>query len=61
MIGDALSDVQAGQAAGLPTNVLVLTGRGLEQAQLPETAAMPPFLTYPDLFQALSNLIGVPG
>lgn len=61
MIGDALSDVQAGQAAGLATNVLVLTGRGQEQAQKPEAAAMPPFLTFSDLYQALSNLIGIPG
>jgi D-glycero-D-manno-heptose 1,7-bisphosphate phosphatase len=31
MIGDALTDIQAGQAAGIPTNILVKTGRGQEQ------------------------------
>ncbi len=33
MIGDALTDMQAGQAAGIPTNILVKTGRGQEQLQ----------------------------
>jgi D-glycero-D-manno-heptose 1,7-bisphosphate phosphatase len=33
MIGDALTDIQAGQAAGIPINILVKTGRGQEQVQ----------------------------
>ena len=31
MIGDALSDILAGQAAGVGRNILVLTGRGKDQ------------------------------
>ena len=31
MIGDALTDIEAGEAAGVPVNALVLTGRGEEQ------------------------------
>ncbi len=44
MIGDALSDIQAGQAAGISRNVLVLTGRGAKQSRLPEAAGIQPFL-----------------
>lgn len=33
MIGDALTDLQAGEAAGVKETMLVLTGRGAEQAQ----------------------------
>ena len=57
MIGDALSDVQTGQAAGVRTNVLLLTGRGVDQAANPEAAQMPPFLTFADLHQALTALV----
>ena len=37
MIGDALTDIQAGSAAGIKTLILVKTGRGQEQFQLPQT------------------------
>ena len=33
MIGDALTDLQAGEAAGVKETMLVLTGRGAKQAQ----------------------------
>lgn len=33
MIGDALTDLQAGEAAGVKKTMLVLTGRGAKQAQ----------------------------
>jgi D-glycero-D-manno-heptose 1,7-bisphosphate phosphatase len=33
MIGDALTDLQAGKAAGVKETMLVLTGRGTQQAQ----------------------------
>lgn len=57
LIGDALSDIQAGQAAGIPTNVLLLTGRGAEQRALPEAGRLPPFQVFPDLSSALETLL----
>jgi D-glycero-D-manno-heptose 1,7-bisphosphate phosphatase len=33
LIGDALSDIHAGQSAGIPQNMLVRTGRGRQQEQ----------------------------
>jgi D-glycero-D-manno-heptose 1,7-bisphosphate phosphatase len=57
LIGDALSDIQAGQAAGIPTNVLVLTGRGAEQRSLPDADRLPGFQVFPDLSSALDALL----
>jgi D-glycero-D-manno-heptose 1,7-bisphosphate phosphatase len=45
MVGDALTDIQAGKRAGVPGNYLVLTGRGREQLQLPEVVSIRPFTT----------------
>lgn len=56
LIGDALSDIQAGQAAGIPTNVLVLTGRGAEQHTLSEADHLLPFQVFSDLSSALDAL-----
>lgn len=55
MVGDALSDVQAGQAAGVRMAALVLSGRGKEQVK--NAAALPPFPIYPTLAEALQDLI----
>lgn len=57
MIGDALTDVQAGQRAGVKTAVLLRTGRGNAQAARPLAQQLPPFLTYDDLSAALSDLL----
>jgi phosphoglycolate phosphatase-like HAD superfamily hydrolase len=57
MIGDALSDIIAGQTAGVGQNVLVYTGRGLAQSNLPLASQIPPFLVYENLLDALSDLI----
>jgi D-glycero-D-manno-heptose 1,7-bisphosphate phosphatase len=57
MIGDALTDLAAGQAAGIPIRVLVMTGRGASQAQLPEVRDLEPFLTYRTLADALNRFI----
>lgn len=57
MIGDALSDIIAAQAAGVKTNVLVKTGRGKDQLLLPEARRLPAFLVYDTLGAALENLI----
>lgn len=56
MIGDALTDLAAGRAAGVAQVILLLTGRGKVQAQLPETAEYTPFPIYPDLETALTTL-----
>ena len=57
MIGDALSDILAGRAAGINNVALVLTGRGSQQIQLLQTETMDPFPIYKNLPEALSNLI----
>lgn len=56
LIGDALSDVLAGQNAGIPQNVLVRTGRGLVQSTLPLASQIPHFLIYETLYDALEDL-----
>lgn len=49
MVGDALSDLQAGQAAGVLRSFLVRTGRGREQAALPGAAQLATGGIFPDL------------
>ncbi len=56
MIGDALTDIQAGQAAGVKQAILLLTGRGEAQSQLPWAKDLPAFATFPTLEQALTHL-----
>ncbi|MAT99406.1 MAG: histidinol phosphate phosphatase [Anaerolineaceae bacterium] len=56
MIGDALTDIQAGQAAGVKQAILLLTGRGQDQAKLPLAKELPPFTTFPTLAIALDRL-----
>jgi D-glycero-D-manno-heptose 1,7-bisphosphate phosphatase len=57
LIGDALTDILAGQAAGVPSRVLVMTGRGAQQACLPEAAELEPFQIFETLENALDVLI----
>ena len=57
MIGDALSDLKAGKAAGVGLSAIVLTGRGAQQVQLPESVNLQPFLIFNTLAEALENLI----
>ena len=56
-IGDALSDLLAGQAAGVKQTILVLTGRGKAQSLLPKPVHLKPYFTYNSLSDALSDLI----
>lgn len=56
MIGDALTDVQAGQAAGVKQAILLLTGRGASQAERPLAQQLPAFATYKNLALALHHL-----
>jgi D-glycero-D-manno-heptose 1,7-bisphosphate phosphatase len=57
MIGDALTDLIAGMEAGIPTNVLILTGRGKEQASLLGTNHLKSILIYETLAEALADLV----
>lgn len=57
MIGDALTDVRAGQAAGVGLSILLRTGRGREQERLAEAASLPPFLVFDDLLAAINFLL----
>jgi len=56
LIGDALTDIQAGQSAGLHRQILVQTGRGAEQSLLPQANLLQPFDTFPDLHAAIAKL-----
>ena len=58
MIGDALSDVQAGQAAGVRQAILLRTGRGRDQEQLPAAADLQPFSVFDTLADVLAALDG---
>jgi histidinol-phosphate phosphatase family protein len=60
MIGDALTDIQAGQAAGVKETILLLTGRGQAQAKLPLVQELPLFTTFPTLADALDHLFSNP-
>ena len=61
LVGDALTDIQAGSAAGIKTLILVKSGRGQEQYQLPQTNLFPHLeitdniLTATNLFLSKSN------
>jgi D-glycero-D-manno-heptose 1,7-bisphosphate phosphatase len=57
LIGDALSDIAAGQAAGIPTTILVQTGRGKKQDLTAAAGHLKPFLVYKTLAEALAGLI----
>ncbi len=57
MIGDALTDLQAGLNAGVGQIALVRTGRGRQQEKDLQATDMPPFLVYDTLREALDNLV----
>jgi D-glycero-D-manno-heptose 1,7-bisphosphate phosphatase len=56
MIGDAWSDIQAGQAAGLRQMILVKTGRGAEQLLQPPLDHISNLLIFDDLPQAMGAI-----
>jgi D-glycero-D-manno-heptose 1,7-bisphosphate phosphatase len=56
MIGDALSDIQAGQAAHVDRTILVQTGRGSSQLSLPEKEFLLPFNVHLTLLDACIDL-----
>jgi len=57
MIGDAWTDLQAGQSAGIVRYALVLTGRGREQIALPKPLEISDAPIYTDLASALGDLL----
>jgi D-glycero-D-manno-heptose 1,7-bisphosphate phosphatase len=57
LIGDALTDIQAGIAAGIQTLILVKTGRGQEQYQSPQTKNFPQLLITDHLLSAINIVL----
>jgi D-glycero-D-manno-heptose 1,7-bisphosphate phosphatase len=57
MIGDALSDVQAGRSAGVFKSALVLTGRGSDQIHLAEAEELAPIEVFPRLSDFIDYLL----
>jgi D-glycero-D-manno-heptose 1,7-bisphosphate phosphatase len=57
MVGDALSDVAAGRAAGVARTILVRTGRGAVQEMLPEAAAFAPLVVFGTLGDVVADLL----
>lgn len=57
MIGDALTDLYAANAAGVPQAALVRTGRGVAQERLPEAQDLPALSVYPELSSALRTML----
>lgn len=56
MVGDAWSDLLAGQAAGLEGTILVKTGRGSSQLLEIQPAEIQPYLIADDLISAYSSI-----
>lgn len=59
LIGDNLSDIQAGQAAGVGQVALVRTGLGEKFAGQLTSASLSGVKIYPDLAEALESMINV--
>jgi D-glycero-D-manno-heptose 1,7-bisphosphate phosphatase len=57
LIGDAISDLQAGQAAGLRQTILVRSGRGREQELLALSLELGPFQIFDNLVEALQLIL----
>ena len=56
IIGDAWSDLQAGQMAGMQQSILLRTGRGKEQLLLPRPENIKSHLIFDDLMLALDGI-----
>ena len=57
LVGDALSDLLAGQSAGIDKIALVRTGRGKSQEALPKPEGLKAFLVFDSIAEALGTLI----
>ncbi len=58
LVGDALSDIEAGDAAGIGQSILVQTGRGVPQLSLAGAAGASGFTVCADLAEALDAILG---
>jgi D-glycero-D-manno-heptose 1,7-bisphosphate phosphatase len=58
LIGDALSDLDAGHAAGVGEAILVRTGRGIQQLALVGAERTQGFTVCADLSEALDSILG---
>lgn len=56
MVGDAWTDLMAGQAAGLRGTIMVRTGRGSSQLVQDRPPGIKPFLVSNDLFDAFNTI-----
>jgi len=56
-VGDALSDIKAGRAAGIERVSLVRTGLGREQSNSHEASLYQPFLVFDDLLDAVQHFL----
>ena len=56
VIGDKISDLQAGWSAGLKSAILVRTGWGEREKQLVTAASLPPVTVCKDLAEALNSI-----
>ncbi|MFT3893184.1 MAG: HAD family hydrolase [Anaerolineales bacterium] len=61
MVGDAWSDLLAGQNANLQGLILVKTGRGVDQLQQPKPENLREYLVLDDLSSALASIINTDG
>jgi D-glycero-D-manno-heptose 1,7-bisphosphate phosphatase len=59
MVGDALSDLQAGRAAGVRWSLLVRTGRGAGQADLPDAQGLRPISLYDSLAEVVEQYASI--
>lgn len=57
LIGDALTDLEAGRRAGVGRLVLVLTGRGEAQSRLDPPPGLGPYEVYADLNSAVTAVL----
>jgi D-glycero-D-manno-heptose 1,7-bisphosphate phosphatase len=57
MIGDALTDLEAGLAAGVAQTILLQTGRGQTQRNLPRATSLPSFAVCDNLYQAVQMFL----
>jgi len=61
MVGDAWSDIQAGQSAGVRGKIIVKTGRGAEQLQLHHPDGIGDYFVCEDLTKAIDAVIAHDG
>ncbi len=59
MVGDAVTDMQAGRAAGIDKNILVKTGRGKDQVSLSAADATRIFGIYDHLESAVDAILAI--